>query len=142
MLALSAQAQMSLGYDGGLGHIVARLGLGAINLDLGAGLDYDDRRDKDKTGLGLSALAQKPIKEFEKLTLNATGGAIFTMLPQANDNTVFTLFGGLQPELEIWDHLLVNTRMGLNVQLTPDMKIATVGNTVSIVGGVGFLIEM
>lgn len=122
-----------------LPQLTMRVPVGSANLDLGLGMSENNDRDPDFQ-VSFSGFVLFPVKSFDKLSLDLTGGAVFASKQERDGDNQFALFGGLTPRAQIWDHLEVAIRFGLAVPLAPDAGIETVGNQISIVEGLNFKI--
>lgn len=146
-LALSANAQAPLGlpftgigYDGVLNQVTARLPLGADNLDVGFGFDLNTADGVDNAfAFGVSALYVKNLNTWGPVANNFAGGG-WLVLPPAGDLAVVA-FGGLQPELTLLERFVLSTRVGLQADLTPDFRVRTVGDQISVVQSIRFMVK-
>jgi hypothetical protein len=132
--ALGAQAQLvGVGYDVPLSQATVRIGMGANFIDAGLG-------DDAKFQLSASGFFLGHLHDWGPVDTYFTGGAIFAKTAAADDNIEFSLFGGLQPEITLLDHIVVSTRFGIHVPLMPAFILQTAGGGISIVEGVSFKI--
>ncbi len=143
-LALGTRAQLTgLGYDADLKEITGRLSLGANFLDVGAGIKFDNTKgvaSDAKFQISASAFYLGHLHDFGPVDTYFTAGGIFAKLPQANDNIKLSAFVGLQPEVTLLDHIVLSTRVGIDVPLMPAFMFQTVGSSISIVNGANFKI--
>ena len=129
----------AVGYDAGLGHLTARLGLSENNaIDLGAGLAYNDALAADKFQLGASAYYLLKLQDWGPVDNHLALGGNLTVY--SDSDLDLKLFAGLQPEVTLLDRLIVSIRFGGEVALSPDIAIGTVGQPISIVNGLNFKI--
>lgn len=154
VLAVSAQAQapvaqsssntkplpagiQAVGWDNGLGHVTARIGLTQNNaVDLGLGLDINTARDEDVAQFGASGFYLLKLQDWGIVdNYLALGG----WLAQGTDFNL-TAFAGLQPEITLLDRLIVSVRFGLAMPIAPDFGLQTVGSPISVVEGINFKI--
>ncbi len=146
-LAVAAHAQAplglpikALGYDVTWNQVSARVGLSQnTNLDLGVNLGYDDTQASDKFGYGVSAIYLVNLHNWGPVSTNLAGGVNLGKAVAVSDLGVKAL-AAFQPEILLLDHILVSTRFGWELDVTPDVKLATVGQGVSIVTGANFKI--
>ncbi|GEM_PF-1268987 len=154
-LAIAANAQLKgVGYDGDIGmiagsspsapnEITARLGLGANFLDVGFGMKFDntDGISSDaKFQMSASAFFLGHLHDFGPVDTYFTAGGVFAKLPVSKDNVTVAAFLGFQPEVTLLDHIVLSTRLGIDVPLSPNLIIQTVGQSISIVNGANFKI--
>jgi len=127
----------AVGYDAGLGHITARLGLTENNaIDLGAGLNYDDAAATDAFQLGVSAYYLLKLQDWGVVDNHLALGGNMTIY--SDSDLDLTLFAGLQPEVTLLDRLIVSIRFGAELSVSPDIAFGTVGQPISIVNGLNF----
>jgi len=146
-LALSAHAQApfglpvkAIGYDGVLNQVTARLPLGADNLDVGLGFDLNTANGVDNAfAFGVSALYVKNLNTWGPVTNNLAAGG-WIVQPPTGDLSL-DLFGGLQPELTLLDRFVLSTRVGLQATLVPDFRVQSVGDQISIVESIRFMVK-
>ena len=131
-----------VGYDSDLKQITARLGLGANSLDVGVGLAYDGDAVPDEAQFQVSASAfyLGHLHDFGPVDTYFTAGGIFAKLPQKDDNIAISAFVGLQPEVTLLDHVVLSTRVGLDIPVSPSFILQTAGGGISIVNGANFKI--
>lgn len=132
-----------VGYDGDLKQLTARLGLGANSLDVGVGMKFDNTdgvADDAKFQISASAFYLGHLHDFGPVDTYFTAGGIFAKLPVATDNISISAFVGLQPEVTLLDHVVLSTRVGLDIPLSPAFMIQTAGGGISIVNGANFKI--
>ncbi len=128
----------ALGYDANLGHITGRMNLGeGANLDVGAGLKFDNGAN-DKFSMGISGFYLMETNNWGMVSNHLAVGGVFSILDQPNDNLRITAFGGFQPEVLLLDRIIVSTRFGVNLDLQPELVLASAGSAISIVNGVNF----
>ena len=143
-LAMMANAQLKgVGYDQQLGHVTGRLALGANMIDVGVGLKFDntdDNNDDNNFAMGLSGFFLGHLHDFGPVDTYFAGGVVFTKLPQKDDNIAVSLFAGLQPEVTLLDHIVLSTRFGLDIPVSPEVIIQTAGQGISITNGANFKI--
>jgi hypothetical protein len=144
-LAASANAGLAgLGYDVPLNQITARLALGANAVDVGAGLLIDNRdgvADDDKFQFSASGFFLGHLHDWGPVDTYFTAGGIVAKLGSSGSGDVsIAAFGGFQPEVTLLDHIVLSTRFGLHVPLSPGLAIETAGSGISIVGGTSFKI--
>ena len=144
-LAVSAKAATlaGVGYDTDLSQITARLSLGANAVDVGAGLKFDNSdgvADDAKFQMSLSGFFLGHLHDWGPVDTYFTAGGIFAKLPQEDDNIKISAFVGFQPEVTLLDHIVVSTRFGLDIPLSPSFGLQTAGNGISIVNGANFKI--
>ena len=134
-----------MGYDANLGHVTGRLGLTEntfVDVGLGFKLDNTDEEptpnDDNNFQFGLSGFYLVKLQDWGPVDNFLSVGAIFSKLPQADDNIRLTIFGGFQPEVTLLDRLILSTRFGLTADLTPNFILQTAGQGISIVEGLNF----
>ena len=148
-MAVSVHAQApfglpisALGYDGSIGHITGRMGLSENTaLDLGLGLQFDgtdDGNDDNNLQFGVSGFFLTKLHDWGPVDNYLALGGILSKLPVANDNIKLQLFAGFQPEITLLDRLIVSTRFGVNLDVMPNVILATAGQGISIVEGLNF----
>ena len=147
-LVVSAQAQApfglpikALGFDSKLGHVVARLPLGADNLDVGFGLNINSAAPAgdNAVSLGLSGFYVKTLNTWGPVANNIAGGG-WIALPPSGDFGL-GLFAGFQPEITLLDRLILSTRFGLQADVLPDFVFGTIGDQISVVQSINFKIR-
>lgn len=150
--ALAQSRNKAVGYDTGLGMVTYRMGMGGENpnqtyLDLGVGLDHDDKIAKPgkKPSLGVGGFYLMPFQNFvssfqndDKLRMFVYGGGIFTMNAGHTDKHDLSVAGGFQPEFFLHPRVSIEARIGLNLTVIDKLHINTFGNGVSIVNGAAF----
>ena len=141
--ALAANAQLTgVGYDVNLGQGTARIALGANAVDVGFGMKFDNSQDSSyaKFGMSASGFFLGHLHDFGPVDTYFTAGGIFAKLAQKNDNITISAFVGFQPEITLMEHIVISTRMGLDIPLSPDFMMQTAGSGISIVEGASFKI--
>jgi len=143
-LALGAHAQLTgIGYDTDLKEVTARIGLGGNAVDVGVGMKFDNSdgvADDAKFQMSASAFFLGHLHDWGPVDTYFTAGGIFAKLPVKNDNIQISAFVGFQPEVTLLDHIVVSTRFGLDVPLSPAFQLQTAGAGISIVNGANFKI--
>jgi hypothetical protein len=142
--AVAAKAQLTgVGYDSDLKQLSARIGLGANAVDVGVGMKFDNTdgvADDAKFQISASGFFLGHLHDFGPVDTYFTAGGIFAKLPQKDDNIKISAFVGLQPEVTLLDHIVLSSRMGLDIPLSPAFMIQTAGSGISIVSGANFKI--
>lgn len=143
-LAVAANAQLKgVGYDKDLSEITGRIGLGANFLDVGVGLKFDNTSgvaDDAKFQMSASGFFLGHLHDFGPVDTYFTAGGLFAKLPQKTDNIKIAAFVGFQPEVTLLDHIVLSTRFGLDIPLSPAFILQTAGSGISIVDGANFKI--
>lgn len=142
-LAIGSHAGLAgIGWDNDLGQITARIGLGGNAVDVGVGLSVDpDNANEDAQMLfSASGIFLGHLHDWGPVDTYFYAGGLVNKLPQADDNIQIAALAGFQPEVTLLDHIVVSTRLGLNVPLSPAFKLNTAGQGVSIVSGANFKI--
>jgi hypothetical protein len=145
-LAAGAKAQSltGVGYDVPLNEVTARLSLGANAVDVGAGLLFDNRdgvADDDKFQFSASGFFLGHLHDWGPVDTYFTAGGILAKLGAAGKGDVsIAAFAGFQPEVTLLDHIVLSTRFGLHVPLSPGFALETAGGGISITGGTSFKI--
>jgi len=126
-------------------NIFVRLGLPAVDIDVGLKMYwYPDGGSNNVFGFGLSAFALKTLHEHSKLKGRAIGGLSFSRskadINTAGDKIAISFFLGYQPELHIFDHLVITTRFGISIPMQPDFLLQTSGNSLSLTSGLSFIV--
>jgi len=143
IVSVSAFAQMGLGWSySDWSHAdnqaKLRFDLNPVKLDLGLGFRFvqDENNTPD---LSISGFGVIPIHDFSQLTGNIAAGAVVTKR-QAEDDVIVEVFGGYQPELLFWEHLIISTQFGLTLRSTPDLELEIVGPSASILEGLTIMV--
>ncbi len=142
-LVAGANAQLKgVGYDTDLKEVTGRFELGANFIDAGFGMKFDSKQDSSyaKFQMSASAFFLGHLHDFGPVDTYFTAGGIFAKLPQSKDNITISAFAGFQPEVTLLDHIVLSTRFGLDIPLSPSFVMQTAGSGVSIVGGGNFKI--
>jgi len=142
-LAVAANAQLKgVGYDADLSQLTGRIGLGPNFVDVGVGMKYDNGQDSSYAAFQMSASGffLGHLHDFGPVDTYFSLGGVFAKLPQKEKNIKILGFVGFQPEVTLLDHIVLSTRMGLNIPLTPTFMLETVGSGISIVSGANFKI--
>jgi hypothetical protein len=143
-MVVGAKAQLAgVGYDSDLKEVTARIGLGANAVDVGFGMKFDNTdgiASDAKFQMSASGFFLGHLHDFGPVDTYFTAGGVFAKLPQANDNITISAFVGFQPEVTLLEHIVVSTRLGLDIPLTPNFIIQTAGAGISIVNGANFKI--
>lgn len=143
-LAAGAKAQLAgVGYDTDLSEATARIALGANAVDVGVGLKFDNTDgipDDAKFQMSASGFFLGHLHDWGPVDTYFTAGGIFAKLPQADDNITISAFVGFQPEVTLLDHIVISTRLGLDIPLSPNFQLQTAGAGISIVNGANFKI--
>lgn len=127
----------AVGYDDGLKHVTARLGLSENNaLDLGFGLQFNDAVAADKFQLGLSAYYLLKLQDWGPVDNHLALGGNTTIY--SDSDLDLKLFAGLQPEVTLLDRLIVSIRFGAELAISPDIAFGTAGQPLSVVNGFNF----
>lgn len=129
----------AVGYDANLGHVTARIGLSQNNaVDVGAGLTIDNSAATDKTQIGVSGFYLLKLQDWGVVDNYLAAGGYATFF--SDSDLKLNLFAGLQPEVTLLDHLILSVRFGADMALSPDFKVGTAGQPISIVQGLNFKI--
>jgi hypothetical protein len=142
--AAHAQAPFGLpvsgiGYDDNLKHITARLPLGNDALDLGLGFKFDNAAS-EPFSMGVSGIYLLRTNTWGPVSNYLAAGGVFKIIDAPNDNIGIAVLGGLQPEVKLLDHIILSTRLGVQLDVLPEFVLATFGAPISIVSGVNFKI--
>lgn len=146
-LAVAAHAQAplglpvkALGYDAAWNQVTGRIGLGDnANLDVGVNLGYNDLAPSDKFGFGVSAIYLANLHNWGPVSTHlALGGNLGKAI--GNSDLGVKALAAFQPEVLLLDRILLSTRFGWELDVLPDVMLATVGQGVSIVSGASFKI--
>jgi hypothetical protein len=142
--AVGANAQLKgVGYDSDLKEITGRIGVGANFVDVGVGMKFDNTDnlpDGANFQMSASGFFLGHLHDFGPVDTYFTAGGVFAKLPKNTKNISISAFVGFQPEVTLLDHIVLSTRFGLDVPLSPDLIIQTAGNGISIVNGANFKI--
>ena len=130
----------ALGYDDNLKHLTARLPMGENALDLGVGFKFDNAA-AEPFSMGLSGIYLLKTNTWGPVSNYVALGGVFKILDTPSDNVGLSAIAGLQPEITLLDRFIVSTRFGLQLDVLPEVVIATVGAPVSIVSGVNFKVR-
>ncbi len=143
-LAIMANAQggfKGVGYDSKFNQVTGRLGISEFaSIELGLGMKFDGSQDSSyaKFSTGLSAAFLGHLHEWGNLDSYFLGGILIQKLPQKTDNVTVHLFGGLQPEYTLMDHLAIGLRVGVQMQVAPDVVFETTGEQLDVTSGLRF----
>lgn len=142
-LAVTAKAEIKgVGYDSDLKQISVRLPLGANLLDVGGGIKFDNSQDSSyaKFQISASGFFLGHLHDFGPVDTYFTAGGVLTKLPADDDNISLSAFVGFQPEVTLLEHIVVSTRVGLDIALLPEFIFQSAGKGLSIVEGANFKI--
>lgn len=145
--------RFGLGYDADLNGIDFRYFFGRLGIDVTVGFALaTGTTDGQETKFDM-ILAPKfvyALELHETVNLNVLGGMFVQVLgSHADDQTDMNLgfFGGLAPELIIWDHLAVEVFFGLSANINnllekqagkTNFTFGTLGRRLSVVSGAVF----
>ncbi|MBK6848306.1 MAG: hypothetical protein IPG96_12545 [Proteobacteria bacterium] len=151
--AFETAGKFGVGYDADLNGINLRYFANRVGIDLTWGLALQSpRRDGEETRVDMIFVPRLvyALKMHEKINLNTGGGLTFEVLgSNASDDTDFSLglFGGLGPEILLWDHLAVEVFFGAALKINNlaenqaqkvNISFGTLGQQLSIVSGATF----
>lgn len=142
-LVVGSHAGLSgVGWDDGLQQVTARIGLGGNAVDVGAGLSvYPDNPDSNGTFLfSASGLFLGHLHDWGPVDTYFYAGGVLSKIAQEDDNIVISALVGFQPEVTLLDHIVVSNRFGFAIPLSPEFRMNTSGQGISIVGGLNFKI--
>ena len=165
ILSLTALSQAQggmfegFGYDNSTNEAVVRLGLGGYNhVEVGLGFVYDGgaadatvAQEDARQTFAASARYLLALHQWDRFNGYLHLGAYFRddnlalplnspFLNASSRAMAFALFAGYEPEVVLFQHLNVSTRLGVAVPITPDVQIGVVGAGISIVNGINFRI--
>jgi hypothetical protein len=151
--AFETNGKFGVGYDADLnGATVRYFFADRMGIDVTLGFSLQTARaDGQETDFDM-ILAPKLVYAFrlhDKVNLNLEGGAFLQVLgTNSNVSTDLNLgfFGGVAPELLIWDHLSVEVFFGLSLALNNlleeqgklNVALGTLGQQLSVVSGAAF----
>jgi hypothetical protein len=129
----------AIGYDDNLKHITARLPLGGNDLDVGVGFKFDNGA-AEPFSMGLSGIYLIKTNTWGPVTNYLAAGGVFKIIDAPNDNVGLAVLGGMQPEVKLLEHIILSTRLGVQLDVLPEFVLATFGSPISVVAGVNFKI--
>ena len=155
-LAVAAHAQIKgLGYDATLKQAQLRLGIGENrNIDFGLGFllytgdSLTTAGTKAKTAINpdgkftfsASAFFLQNLMHWGPVSNYAAGGLVLQQVPGKDNALTVNVFGGIQPEVTLLDHIVLSTRFGIDIPVLPDFYVQTEGSGISVVGASSFKI--
>lgn len=150
--SFETRGRFGLGYDADLNGLNMRYFFNQFGIDLTFGFALQTARADGQDADFDLIFAPKLVYAFrlhEKVNLNVEGGMFFQVLgtsgPESTDLSM-GFFGGLAPEVMLWDHLAVEVffglALGLNNLLEEQAKLnvsfGTLGQQLSVVSGAVF----
>lgn len=150
--AFETEGKLGLGYDADLNGATLRYFFSQFAFDMTVGFALQtartDAQDADFDMILVPKLVYA-FKMHEKVNLNIEGGAFLQVLgTSSSEGTDLSLgfFGGLAPEVLLWDHLSVEVFFGLSLALNNlleeqaklNVSFGTLGKQLSVVSGAVF----
>jgi hypothetical protein len=151
--AFQTAGRFGLGYDADLNGINVRYFFSRLGLDMTVGFALATATadgQKTKFDLIFAPKLVYALELHETVNLNVLGGMFLQVLgSHARDQTDMNIgfFGGLAPELIIWDHLAVEVFFGLSANINnllekqagkTNFTFGTLGRRLSVVSGAVF----
>jgi hypothetical protein len=131
----------AVGYDKTHEQVTARIGLTENTAaDLGLGFAYNDAAPagSEKLTLKASGFYLLKLQDWGVVDNHLAVGGMLSLL--ANGDMGLALFAGLQPEVTLFDRLILSIRCGGEIAVSPDVVVQTAGQGVSVVNALNFKI--
>ena len=151
--AFPTAGRFGLGYDADLNGVDIRYFFSRLGVDFTVGFAMETKTaagEKVKFDLIFAPKVVYALELHDKVNLNVLGGMFLQVLgSHAKGQTDMNIgfFGGLAPELLIWDHLAIEVFFGLSANLNNVLEkqagemsfaLGTLGRRLSIVSGAVF----
>ncbi len=144
ILAPNTYGQLvGVGYSGTDEVITARIGVGAnlVTVGLGGMFDSDVPANAPAFEARFVLGFLGHLHNWEQVNTYFNAQIMGDLFDRDEDNFELAAFVGLQPEVTLFDHIVLSTRFGLEAPIMPAFSIGTDGRSISVVSGVDFTIK-